>query len=102
MQPSTSSTSACRHCRSYVPQGRRGGHCKQLNVAVQSSWKACTLAIPPFTPTWENIEELMVWQQQALAVQSIPPCPEESVMTATVTGSPRMLQPTTGIKALWM
>lgn len=42
-------TSNCRYCRYYKPEGRRGGNCDILQVTVQSSWKACTLAIPPFT-----------------------------------------------------
>lgn len=47
----------CRHCRHYTPEGRRGGLCQQLNVPVQSHWQACTLALPPFAPSWEGIEE---------------------------------------------
>ncbi len=70
MKPSLSSTSACRHCRYYQPEGRRGGQCQQLNVTVQSGWKACSLAIPPFAPAWENLEEIMIWQQKALAAQA--------------------------------
>ncbi|MBD1824660.1 hypothetical protein H6F51_19510 [Cyanobacteria bacterium FACHB-DQ100] len=46
-------TSICRHCRFYSPEGRRGGHCNQLNVAVQSTWKSCSLATPIFEPEWE-------------------------------------------------
>ncbi|HTL89331.1 MAG TPA: hypothetical protein VL134_08010 [Leptolyngbya sp.] len=45
-------TSACRHCRFYSPEGRRGGTCSQLNVTVQSSWKACSLATSVFEPSW--------------------------------------------------
>jgi hypothetical protein len=63
-------TSSCRHCRYYVPEGRRGGHCRQLNVAVQSAWKACTLALPPFAPAWESLEGIMAWQQKALSLAS--------------------------------
>ena len=57
-------TSACRHCRHYMPEGRRGGVCQQLSVPVQSQWKACSLAVSPFGSSWENIEELPVWQEQ--------------------------------------
>lgn len=42
-------TSSCRYCRYYKPQGRRGGICDRLQVAVESNWKACILAIPPFS-----------------------------------------------------
>lgn len=62
-------TSACRHCRHYTPEGRRGGLCQQLNVPVQSSWTACSLALPPFTPAWEIIEEMVMWQQQTATLR---------------------------------
>lgn len=52
-------TSACRYCRYYNPQGRRGGVCQQLGAPVQGSWKACSLAVPPFAPSWESLED--VW-----------------------------------------
>ena len=57
-------TSACRHCRHYMPEGRRGGVCQQLSVPVQGQWKACSLAVSPFGSSWENIEELSLWQEQ--------------------------------------
>ncbi len=62
-------TSACRHCRFYQPEGRRGGQCQQLGVPVRGSWKACQLAIPPFAPSWENLEEIMIWQDKMLIGQ---------------------------------
>ncbi len=46
--------SACRYCRHYVAEGRRGGRCQRLDSPVKGSWTACPLAIPPFTPAWEN------------------------------------------------
>lgn len=55
-------TSACRACRFYRPEGRRGGSCQQLGVPVRGSWKACSLAIPPFAPSWESLEGLIDWQ----------------------------------------
>lgn len=69
MKPSETSSLNCRHCRYYMPEGRRGGHCQQLSVSVQSSWKACSLAVPPFTPAWETLEGIMIWQRKALAMQ---------------------------------
>lgn len=51
--------SACKYCRHYKPEGRRGGVCQQLSAPVQGSWKACSFALPPFAPTWENLED--VW-----------------------------------------
>ena len=66
MKTLLSSKSVCRRCRYYEPEGRRGGHCQQLNVAVQGDWTACVLAIPPFSPAWESFEDIMVWQQKTL------------------------------------
>ena len=48
-------TSACRYCRYYKPEGRRGGTCQLLGVQVQASWKACHVAIPTFKPAWESL-----------------------------------------------
>ncbi|HEY9637655.1 MAG TPA: hypothetical protein V6D14_29955 [Coleofasciculaceae cyanobacterium] len=67
-------TTACRLCRYYQPQGRRGGTCEQLGVPVQAGWKACSLALPPFTTSWEKMEA--IWQEdsqiltEALSVKS--------------------------------
>jgi hypothetical protein len=41
--------SNCRHCQHYQLQGRRGGLCQKLNVAVRSEWSACSLALPAFS-----------------------------------------------------
>ncbi len=60
--------SVCRHCRFYTPEGRRGGQCQQLGVPVRGVWKSCSLAIPPFAPSWETIEVAEVWTQKALVV----------------------------------
>ena len=49
---------ACRHCRFYKPEGRRGGFCQMLGVPVQSSWQACTLASSPFTTTLKKLEDI--------------------------------------------
>lgn len=56
MRTTNLTISACRHCLHYATEGRRGGHCKQLGAPVQGGWKACSLAIPPFAPTWESSE----------------------------------------------
>jgi hypothetical protein len=40
--------SNCRHCQHYQLQGRRGGVCQKLNVAVRSEWSACSLSAPAF------------------------------------------------------
>jgi len=67
METLDSSSPHCRHCRYYTPEGRRGGHCHRLNVMVQSHWKACSVAAPPFMPAWENLEGIIIWQQQAIS-----------------------------------
>lgn len=72
MNTLTCPTSACRHCRFYQPEGRRGGYCDQLGVPVRGGWKACSLAIPPFAPSWETVEALIAWQQGQLADQTLP------------------------------
>ena len=58
--------SACRHCRYYQPEGRRGGSCHRLGVSVNSNWKACSLASSPFdnalnnfNATLTNLEEIV-------------------------------------------
>jgi hypothetical protein len=57
MKPNKFLTSACRYCRHYQPEGRRGGMCQQLGAPVQGTWKACSLALPPFAPSWETLED---------------------------------------------
>lgn len=65
--------SFCRYCQNYSLEGRRGGQCSQLGSLVQGSWKACSLAIPPFAPSWESqtginheLEQLIRQQRQHL------------------------------------
>lgn len=50
--------SACRCCRHYRPEGRRGGQCSLLGVEVQGDWSVCHFAVPPFAPSWERMEGL--------------------------------------------
>ncbi|NJL83275.1 MAG: hypothetical protein HC890_10570 [Chloroflexaceae bacterium] len=59
MEPEKFITSACRYCRHYETQGRRGGMCQRLNVPVQGHWTACTLAVPPFSSNWHTLRELV-------------------------------------------
>ena len=66
----TSLTSACGHCRHYTPEGRRGGVCALLGGFVQRHWKACSLAVSPFGASWENIEEIGLWQEPTLTLHS--------------------------------
>ena len=62
-------TSACRYCRFYNPEGRRGGMCEQLGVPVRGAWKSCSLAIPAFSPTWETLEEIMSLPEEAIKLE---------------------------------
>lgn len=62
-------TSTCRFCNYYQPEGRRGGSCSQLNVPVQSNWKACSLAISPFASPWESLEA--IWRDEELMSKEI-------------------------------
>lgn len=64
MKSNDALTSTCRHCRFYSPEGRRGGHCSQLNVAVRSSWKSCSLATPIFEPDWE-FPGIPLWHRES-------------------------------------
>jgi hypothetical protein len=65
-------TSACRYCRYYQPEGRRGGACQQLGVSVEGQWKACALALPPFSHAWENLEEIVLLENSlALNISSV-------------------------------
>lgn len=57
MKPIKFLASACKYCRHYQPEGRRGGVCQQLGAPVQATWKACSLALPPFAPSWETLED---------------------------------------------
>jgi hypothetical protein len=57
MKPIKFLASACKYCRHYQPEGRRGGTCQQLGAPVQATWKACSLALPPFAPSWETLED---------------------------------------------
>jgi hypothetical protein len=60
MNPNKILTSACRYCRHYKPEGRRGGICNQLGAPVHGTWKACSLALPPFAPSWETLEDAWI------------------------------------------
>ncbi len=102
MKSNKFSTSACRYCRHYQPEGRRGGMCQQLGALVQGSWKACSLALPPFAPSWETLEGAwslpdatpVVVVSQSLGsdlenitvvpVEEIPVCTTEQVQTEKV------------------
>jgi hypothetical protein len=61
-------TSACRYCRFYQPEGMHGGVCQQLSVPVRSEWKACQLAMPAFSPSWAEWQDLLPTPDRAIPV----------------------------------
>jgi hypothetical protein len=72
MNSSSRSALNCQHCRHFVPEGRRGGCCNQLNVFVDAGWKACALMIPPFVSTWESLEKAVSFQPALPVLQPLP------------------------------
>jgi len=66
------STSACRYCQHYQPEGRRGGTCQMLDVPVQGNWKACSLAVTAFAPNWESLVEEMLSLTSASVLTTAP------------------------------
>ena len=50
------STSKCAFCCHYKDPRGSVGHCQLLSAPVRGGWKSCTLAVPPFTPSWEQVE----------------------------------------------
>ncbi|WP_071599800.1 hypothetical protein [Mastigocladopsis repens] len=92
MKQMKSLTSACKYCRYYKPEGRRGGVCQQLGAPVRGNWKACALAIPPFAPSWESLEE--VWSlpntTSVLASGLNKPTPASVEETATTCSSEKV------------
>jgi len=63
MKPINSCTSACRCCRFYQPEGRRGGMCQQLGVTVQASWTSCNFASPVFASDWQPMTEIALLEK---------------------------------------
>jgi hypothetical protein len=55
--------SCCSRCRHYTPEGRRGGHCSQLGVPVQSGWSACSLGVPVFMAAVPALDPLELLPQ---------------------------------------
>ncbi|HEY9692156.1 MAG TPA: hypothetical protein V6D15_08130 [Oculatellaceae cyanobacterium] len=76
MKTLNDSTSACRCCRYFQPEGRRGGVCEQLGVPVRGSWKACSLAMSPFAPSWETLEGMRIWEEKIFNLKDdvVSPC----------------------------
>ena len=58
MRKTQSDVTACRFCKHYNPEGRRGGSCGMLNVTVEAEWHSCNLAVSPFISIWDQGEVL--------------------------------------------
>ncbi len=69
VKTSDCSTSSCRYCIHYTPSGRRGGNCQQLGVPVQSNWKACPLALRAFTSSWDEMDAVTDWRDDASVLE---------------------------------
>ncbi|MBD2126593.1 hypothetical protein NDI39_05495 [Microcoleus sp. ZQ-A2] len=57
---------ACRHCRYYRIEGRRGGYCQLFCGRVRGIWSACSLVVPPFAPSWEALKNSTRTEPQLL------------------------------------
>ena len=68
--------SACRYCRHYQPEGRRGGICQQLGVPVAANWKACAFATSPFADDWKSLQEIALLEH-SLSLTGLEACPPE-------------------------
>lgn len=71
MNSSGSFIVACRFCRYYQPEGRRGGSCEKFDVPVSADWEACSLAVHPFEMSWQTGELKQFFQEsfsESLAV----------------------------------
>ena len=55
--------SCCQRCRHFTLEGRRGGHCSQLNVLVQGRWSACPLANPVFLEPMSTVTQSVTQSQ---------------------------------------
>lgn len=91
MKTLSCATSACRYCGHFIPEGRRGGNCEQLGVPVRGGWKACSLAIPAFAPSWEGLPGVILWQSESLTLSELIPVAEreEEVCTVSISASAR-------------
>ena len=70
-------TSACRYCRYYQPEGRRGGICQQLGAPVAANWKACAFAASPFADDWKSLQEI-TFLEHSLSLTTLEDCsPQE-------------------------
>jgi hypothetical protein len=69
MNSSTCVGLACRHCTHFSPEGRRGGQCQQLGVPVRGGWKACSLVMKSFAPSWEGLQEAIELEREIIHLE---------------------------------
>ena len=48
-------TSKCKFCGHYKLQIGAVGHCQLLSAPVRGGWNSCSLAMPAFAPSWEQV-----------------------------------------------
>ena len=52
--------------------------CQQLGVPVKANWKACSLALPPFAPSWESFEQIWLDEQHMLREELAVTCSQSN------------------------
>lgn len=67
MQQKNLSNAKCRHCRFYEPEGRRGGCCQKLGVAVDATWSVCSLVSFPFEDNFKHLDYSLAVINKTLA-----------------------------------
>ncbi|MEO0374829.1 MAG: hypothetical protein AAF329_09440 [Cyanobacteria bacterium P01_A01_bin.17] len=75
MENQNASALACRHCKHFHHEGRRGGVCQRLDVHVRGGWKPCPLMIPSFAISWDQLEERLPLQWQDAVHEAVPELP---------------------------
>ncbi|MGF1521095.1 MAG: hypothetical protein ACFBSF_02075 [Leptolyngbyaceae cyanobacterium] len=76
--------SCCQRCRFYTLEGRRGGHCSQLDVPVQGKWSACSLAAPVFMESLNTVTHLPVWSESLSVTHCDAMIQEDSYLSSSV------------------
>lgn len=60
MNPQSCSISACKHCRCFRSEGRRGGVCGRFETFAAGDWASCPFALPIFDEgNWETATDLI-------------------------------------------
>jgi hypothetical protein len=69
---------ACRHCRYYQLEGRRGGFCQKLGATVDSNWQACVLASAPFEDNLKALEQTITTLEEIVHLETAYSLPYKS------------------------